>query len=234
MMTDKVAIITAASRGMGAAIARELAATGYKVALMSTSGDADKVAKELGGIAVTGSVLNTDDLQMLVDKTMETYGRVDAVVNNTGHPPKGDLLAISDESWHIGMDMVLMNVIRMARIVTPIMEKQSSGALVNISTFAAFEPNDSFPVSATLRAALASFTKIYADTYAAKGIRMNNILPGFIDSYPEREEIIAQIPTGRFGTVAEVAKTTAFLLSDGAGYITGQNIRVDGGITHSV
>ncbi|MGB7339631.1 MAG: SDR family oxidoreductase, partial [Phototrophicaceae bacterium] len=228
------AIITAASRGMGAAIARELAATGYKVALMSTSGDADKVAKELGGIAVTGSVLNTDDLQMLVDKTMETYGRVDAVVNNTGHPPKGDLLAISDESWHIGMDMVLMNVIRMARIVTPIMEKQSSGALVNISTFAAFEPNDSFPVSATLRAALASFTKIYADTYAAKGIRMNNILPGFIDSYPEREEIIAQIPTGRFGTVAEVAKTTAFLLSDGAGYITGQNIRVDGGITHSV
>lgn len=233
-MSDKVAVITAASRGMGAAIARELADTGYKVALMSPSGAADELANELGGIAVKGSVLESNDLQRLIDTTIESYGRIDAVVNNTGHPPKGDLLDISDDDWHFGMDMVMMNVVRMARIVTPIMLEQNQGAIVNISTFAAFEPTSSFPVSATFRAALASFTKLYADQYAKDGIRMNNLLPGYQDNYPESEDIIAKIPMGRYGQVEEIAKTAAFLLSDGAGYITGQNIRVDGGITRSV
>jgi len=233
-MTEKVAIITAASRGMGAAIARELAERDYRVALMSTSGNADNLADELGGIAVQGSVLNVVDLENLVSKTMDTYGRVDAVVNNTGHPPKGDLLSISDDDWHLGMDMVMLNVVRMARLVTPIMQTQGHGAIVNISTFAAFEPSASFPVSATFRAALASFTKIYADQYAPENIRMNNVLPGFIDSYPESDEIVARIPMGRFGKVEEIAKTTAFLVSDDASYITGQNLRVDGGITRSV
>lgn len=219
---------------MGAAIARELASRNYKVALMSTSGAASALAEELGGIATTGSVLETSDLQALVDATMTEYGRVDAVVNNTGHPPKGDLLSISDADWHHGMDMVMMNVVRMTRIVTPIMLEQGSGAIVNISTFAAFEPSASFPVSATLRAALASFTKLYADQYAPSSIRMNNVLPGFIDSYPESDELVAKIPMRRFGKVEEIAKATAFLLSDDAGYVTGQNIRVDGGITRSV
>lgn len=233
-MSEKVAIITAASRGMGAAIARELAAQDYKVALMSTSGAADAVAAELGGVAVTGSVLEADDLQRLVDVALEKWGRVDAVVNNTGHPPKGELLAISDEDWHAGMDMVLMNVVRMVRIVTPIMQTQGGGAIVNISTYAAFEPSPTFPVSASLRAALASFTKLYADQYAPDNIRMNNLLPGFINTFPEDAANIAQIPLGRYGTVEEIAKTTAFLLSDAAGYITGQNLRADGGITRSV
>lgn len=233
-MTQKIAIVTAASRGMGAAIAKDLAANQYKVVLMSTSGAADELAKSLGGIAITGSVLETSDLQKVVDAAMNTYGRIDAVVNNTGHPPKGGLLDISDEDWHLGVDMVMMNVVRMARIITPIMQEQGGGSIVNISTFAAFEPNKSFPVSATFRAALAAFTKIYADEYAKDKIRMNNVLPGFINSYPETDELIAQIPTGRFGKVEEIAETTRFLLSDGAAYITGQNLRVDGGITRSV
>ena len=232
--TDRVAIVTAASRGMGAAIAKELAGRGYHVALMSTSGAATALAQSLNGIAITGSVLDHADLERLVTTTLETYGRVDAVVNNTGHPPKGDLLAISDEDWHRGMDMVLLNVVRMARLVTPIMREQGGGALVNISTFAAFEPSDSFPVSASLRAALASFTKLYADQHAPAGIRMNNVLPGFIDTFPEDDARTAQIPLGRYGTTEEIAKTTAFLLSDDAAYITGQNIRVDGGLTRSV
>jgi NAD(P)-dependent dehydrogenase (short-subunit alcohol dehydrogenase family) len=233
-MTEKVAIITASSKGMGAAIATELAGTGYNVALMSTSGAAGELAEQLGGIAVTGSVLEPSDLAQLVNTTMDTYGRIDAVVNNTGHPPKGDLLSIPDEDWHLGMDMVMMNVVRMARLVTPIMVGQGDGAIVNISTYAAFEPTASFPVSASLRAALAAFTKIYTDQYAKDGIRMNNLLPGFIDSYPESDENIAQIPMGRYGTVGEIAKTAAFLLSDGAGYINGQNIRIDGGLARSV
>jgi NAD(P)-dependent dehydrogenase (short-subunit alcohol dehydrogenase family) len=122
----------------------------------------------------------------------------------------------------------------MARLVTPIMQKQGGGAIVNISTFSAFEPKAAFPVSSSLRAALAGFTKMYADRYAAEGIRMNNILPGYMDNYPETAENLNKIPMGRYGSVDEVAKTASFLISADAGYITGQNIRVDGGITHSV
>lgn len=234
MTTQKTAVITAAGKGMGAAIAQELASAGYNLALLSSSGGAVALAQELGGFGLTGSVTSSDDLQKLVDGAMERYGRIDAVVNNTGHPPKGQIVAIPDEDWHKGLDLVLLNVVRMARLVTPIMIAQGGGAFVNISTFAAFEPDAAFPVSSTLRAALGSYTKLYADEYASQGIRMNNVLPGFIDSYPETAENRQRIPTGRYGTVAEIAQTVRFLLSDGAGYITGQNIRVDGGITRSV
>lgn len=231
---SKVAIVTAASKGMGAAIARELAANDYQLALMSPSEGSMVLAEELGGLGLQGSVTDSADLQALVTQTVARYGRIDAVVNHTGHPPKGALLEIPDEDWHAGLDMVLLNVVRMARLVTSVMIQQGSGAIVNISTYAAFEPEALFPVSASLRAALAGFTKLYADEFASANIRMNNVLPGFIDSLPEKDERRARIPMGRYGTVDEVAKTVRFLLSADAGYITGQNIRVDGGITRSV
>ncbi len=233
-MTEKVAVITAAGQGIGAAIARELKESGYQLVLMSNSGGAVKLAEELGGIAVTGSVTNPDDLKALVDAAMQAYGRIDAVVVNTGHPPKGEILAISDEDWHTGLDLLILPTARMARLVTPIFESQGSGAVVNISTFSAFEPSPSFPVSSALRAGLAGYTKLYADRYAASNIRMNNVLPGFMDNYPSTPEIVGKIPLGRYAKVQEVAKTVRFLLSDDAGYITGQNIRVDGGITRGL
>ena len=229
-----VALVTAAGRGMGAACARELASRGYRVALMSISDAASELAEELGGIGLRGSVTEPANLKSLVDTTLKHWGRIDAVVNNTGHPPTGPLLELTDDDWHAALDLVVLNTVRMARLVTPVMERQRSGAIVNISTFSAFEPSPDFPLSSALRAALGSFTKLYADRYAAAGIRMNNLLPGFIDSYPEEERIVEQIPAGRFGRVEEIAKTAAFLLSNDAGYITGQNLRVDGGRTRSV
>lgn len=234
MHEQKVAIITAAGRGMGAACARELAARGYAVALMSTSSRSMELATELGGLGLQGSVAEAEDLRQLVQTTMARYGRVDALVNNTGHPPKGELLQLDDDAWHDALDLLLLNVVRLARLVTPIMQRQGGGAIVNISTFAAFEPSLAFPVSSSLRAALGSFTKLYADRYAAAGIRMNSLLPGYIASYDVDESRLATIPMQRPGTVGEVAKTAAFLLSADAGYITGQNIRVDGGITRGV
>jgi NAD(P)-dependent dehydrogenase (short-subunit alcohol dehydrogenase family) len=233
-MSEKVAIITAGGKGVGAAIANELAAVGYRVSLLSNSGGAFKLAQELGGIGMTGSVTEPSDLAKLVDSTLEKFGRIDAVVNNTGHPPKGDLLDISDGDWHLGLDLLILNVVRMARLVTPIFVKQGGGAIVNISTFSAFEPELTFPVSSSLRSGLASFTKLYANRYADAGIRINNVLPGYMDNYPESAENLAKIPMKRYARVQEVAKTVRFLLSDDAGYITGQNIRVDGGITHSI
>ena len=234
MTESKTAIVTAAGKGMGAAIAKELSNSGYQLALMSPSGGAEELAKSLNALGIKGSVTEADDLQKLVNMTMDRYGRIDAVVNHTGHPPKGPLLEISDSDWHLGLDMLLLNVVRMARLVTPIMIKQGGGAFVNISTAPLFEPEAAFPVSGAIRAALAGFTKIYSDQYAAQGIRMNNVMPGFIDSLAEVEERKRRIPMGRYGTVEEIAKTVRFLLSTEAGYITGQNIRVDGGLTRSV
>jgi NAD(P)-dependent dehydrogenase (short-subunit alcohol dehydrogenase family) len=230
----KTAIVTAAGSGIGAACARELAGRGYAVALMSPSGKAEDLAKELGGLGLTGSVTEVADLEALVGETLDTYGRIDGVVNSTGHPPSGEILDLTDGQWHETLDLVVLNVVRMARLVTPVMLRQGGGAIVNVSTFSAFEPSPAFPLSSSLRAALAGFTKLYADRYAAEGVRMNNILPGFVESFEIDDETRRSIPMQRRGSVAEIAKTAAFLLSSDAGYVTGQNIRVDGGLTRSV
>ncbi len=233
-MTEKTAIITAAGSGMGAASARELASRGYNVAILSSSGKGEALAEELGGLGVTGSNLDVADLKRLVDGTLDRWGRIDAVVNSAGHGPKGAVLEISDEDWHLGMDYYLMPAVRMARLVTPTMIAQGGGVIVNISTFAAFEPDPRFPTSGVFRAGLAAYTKLFCDAHAEQNVRMNNVLPGFIHSLPTKDEIAASVPMKRYGTEAEIAATVAFLVSDEAGYITGQNIRVDGGLTRAV
>ena len=216
---------------MGAAIARKLAEDGYKVAILSSSGKGETLAQELGGVGLTGSNLDPAALEAIVHRAMAKWGRIDAVVNSAGHGPKGPVLDLTDEDWHLGLDVYLMNVIRITRLVVPIMEKAGGGSIVNISTYATFEPEAAFPTSGVFRAGLAAFSKLVADKYAPAGIRINNLLPGFIDSRPEKEEFRARIPMGRYGTVAEIANAAAFLVSDKSSYMTGQNIRVDGGIT---
>ncbi len=233
-MELKVALVAAAGSGMGAAIARRLSESGYGVGVLSSSGKAEVLANEIGGVGVTGSNQNPEDLERLVRETVEKFGRIDAVVNSAGHGPKGQVLDITDDEWHTALDVYFLNVVRMARIVTPHFENVGGGAIVNISTFATFEPDPAFPTSAAMRAGLAAFTKLYSDRYASKNIRMNNLLPGFIDSLPEKEEFRSRIPMERYGTTDEIAETVHFLLSDSAAYMTGQNIRVDGGITRSV
>ncbi|MEM6523901.1 MAG: SDR family oxidoreductase [Bacteroidota bacterium] len=231
---SKVALVTAASKGMGLACVRELHKNGYDLGIMARSESIETIGEKFNAVTVRGSVTSKNDLKRLVDSSMGRYGRIDLVVNNTGHPAKGPLLNITEEEWHQGLDLVLLNVVKMASLVVPIMENQGSGAFVNISTFAAFEPSLSFPVSSSLRAALGGFTKMFSDKYANKNIRMNNILPGYIDSYEIGQDTMEIIPMRRAGTTTEVAKTVAFLGSDDASYITGQNIRVDGGLTRSV
>ena len=230
----KVAIVTAGGGGIGRAIALELHDRGYDLALMSRSEMCEKTAAEVGGLGIRGSVTEAQDLSRLVEATMARFGRIDSVVCHTAHPPKGGLLDIEDEAWHSGLDMLILNVVRLARKITPIMEAQGGGTWVNISTFAAFEPEQALPVSCTLRAGLSAFAKLYADRYAGSNIRMNNVLPGFIDSLAHSDTVLSRIPMGRIGTVDEIAKTTTFLLSDGSGYMTGQNLIVDGGLTRHV
>ncbi len=234
MSEAKVAIVTAGGSGMGAASARKLAADGFKVAILSSSGKGEALAGELGGIGITGSNQSNDDLKRLVDTVMDAWGRIDVLVNSAGHGPRAQIIEITDEQWHTGLDVYLMNVIRPVRLIAPIMQAQKAGSIVNISTAWAFEPSAMFPTSAVFRAGLASYTKIFADAYAADNVRMNNVLPGWIDSLPATEERRDGVPMKRYGTSEEIAATVAFLASEGAGYITGQNLKVDGGLTRSV
>ena len=232
---QKTAIITAGGSGMGAAAARRLAADGFNIAILSSSGKGEALATELGGVGVTGSNQSGDDVKRLIDATMARFGRIDVLVNSAGHGPRARLLDITDEGWHQGIDIYFLSAVRPTRLVTPILQAQGTGgAIINITTFATFEPDPLFPTSGVARAGLAAFTKLFADQYAPEGIRMNNILPGFINSLPEKEAFRSRIPMGRYGTTAEIAGTVSFLASDAAAYITGQNLRVDGGVTRSV
>ena len=234
MEIAKVAIVTAGGSGMGAAAARRLARDGFKLAILSSSGKGEALAKELGGIGVTGSNQSNEDLKRLIDGVTQRWGRIDVLVNSAGHGPRAPILEITDEDWHRGLDTYLMNVIRPTRLVAPVMQKQKTGVIINISTAWAFEPSAMFPTSAVFRSGLAAFAKIFADTYAGDNVRMNNVLPGWIDSLPATEERRQSVPLKRYGKAEEIAATVAFLASEGAAYITGQNIRVDGGITRAV
>jgi NAD(P)-dependent dehydrogenase (short-subunit alcohol dehydrogenase family) len=218
----KVAVVTAAGKGIGAAIARRLAADGWSLGLLSPSGRAETLAAELGGFGVTGSITDPADLDRLVDGTRERFGRLDAIVVNAGHAPKGELLALSDADWQAAFELLFLGAVRLIRKATP--------AMVVMSSFAAVEPEETFAASAAMRGALLNFAKIYADTQAKHGIRINTVLPGFVDSLPERPERRARIPLGRYARADEAGALVAFLLSDDAAYLTGQTLRLDGGL----
>lgn len=229
----RVAVVTAASQGIGAGVARYLAQSGYNVALLARSERVFDLANELGGIAVAGTVTEPGDIAELLEKALQRWGRLDAIVNNTGHPAKGELLSLSDEDWLEGYQLVLGSVIRVARLATPHLEK-TRGSVVNISSYAAAHPELERPVSSVFRSALSSWTQVYSQYCAPLGIRVNSVLPGFVDSYPIDEETRTSIPLGRIGRVEEVAQTVAFLLSEQASYITGQNLLVDGGMVRQL
>ena len=228
MANEKVAIITAGGSGMAGGWGS------VTVAILSSSGKGEAIASELGGVGVTGSNQSNEDLKRLVDETMNRWGRIDALVNSAGHGPRGPLLDLSDDDWHAGLDVYLLSVVRTVRLVAPIMAAQKDGAIVNISSAWVEEPSPMFPTSAVARGGLAVFTKLFADQYAAENVRMNTLQPGWIDSLPPTEERRVTIPMKRYGTSEEVAATIAFLVSEGAGYITGQNIRIDGGLMRSI
>ncbi|HLS80514.1 MAG TPA: SDR family oxidoreductase [Steroidobacter sp.] len=256
-----MAIVTGATRGIGKACALSLARQGFDVTVTGrTQKEGDGAAtmpfaRDGRQVAVPGSlettveavqalgrealpvrmdVLDRASMDQVVAQTLERWGRIDVLVNSAGHGPRKPILEITDEDWHAGIDVYFLSAVRPMRLVVPTMQKQKSGAIVNISTTWAFEPSAMFPTSAVARAGLAAFTKVFADTYAADNIRMNNVLPGWIDSLPATEERRSSVPMQRYGRSEEIAATIAFLVSDGAAYITGQNIRVDGGVTKGV
>ncbi len=248
MSEVKVAIATGTGQGIGAGCARSLAKAGFKVVLMSPSERSMKLAEELGGVGLQGSVLDEKNLSRLIDLAMDTYGRVDAVVNNMGHGggvPEAiktvgfdwdfdeDILNLSDQLWHDSLDMYVLNVVKMARAITPYFVERKGGAIVNISSMNAVEPRSPYPMSA-LRGALHSFTKMYADRYARHNIRMNNLMPGFCENVNLSDRALHEIPAGRPALFEEIGDACVFLASEKSSYINGQNILVDGGMNRAV
>ena len=230
-MREKTCLVIGGGRGMGAATAREMQKRGYKLSLMSPSDSCEQLAEELNGIALRGKAEVPENLKSIIDFTMEKYGRIDSVLVHVGGPPKGDLLEIEDEDWDKANQMIIKPVIRIAKLVTPIMLEQGGGSIVNITTFSAFEPSLTFPTSSVYRAGVSSFTKLFSDRYGADNIRMNCLLPGFTDSLNLPDEFAKLSSLNRLARAEEQAKAAAFLLSDDSSYITGQSIRSDGGVT---
>lgn len=216
---------------MGAATAREMRNRGYSLSLMSPSESCQQLAQELDGVSLRGRAESNRDLDSLAALTMQNFGRIDAVLIHVGGPPKGDLLDISEDDWDKAHAMVLKPVIHVSKIVTPIMQKQGGGSIVNITTFSAFEPSLTFPTSSVYRVGVSSFTKLFSDRYGPENIRMNCLLPGFTDSLELPDKFAQMSALKRLARAEEQAKTAAFLLSEDSSYITGQSLRADGGVT---
>ncbi|MFN0042167.1 MAG: SDR family oxidoreductase [Alphaproteobacteria bacterium] len=245
----KIAIITGSGQGIGAGIARVFAEAGWSVSLMSPSLRSVELARELGGMGKRGSVLVDADLADLVESTRARHGRIDAVINNMGHGSgeptvqdstvfdpahMTDPLDVADTTWHSALDMYVLNVVRMARAVTPIMLAQGGGSIVNISSLNATEPRPGYAQMSVLRAALHAFSKLFADKYAAANVRMNNVMPGFCENVPMSEAALRSIPMGRTARFSEIGQVCLFLASEASSYMTGQNLLADGGVNRAV
>jgi len=248
---NRVAMVAAASKGLGRAIAETLAAEGCRLSICSRSLDTlEPVREALGGetLAVACDVSNAGDLQRWYDETVARFGQVDILVTNTGGPPAAPFMKLTEEQWQSGIDSTLLNVVRLSRMVIPGMQERKWGRLVHLTSFVAKQPVELLTVSSTLRAGLSGLTKTLADQVARDGITVNAVLPGHFltDRQTHLAELRAKeqgitpeeylrkseqlIPMGRYGKPAELANVVAFLCSERASYVTGASLQIDGGL----
>jgi 3-oxoacyl-[acyl-carrier protein] reductase len=243
LLQDKVAIVTGATRGIGCAIARTLAAQGARLVVVGTvQAAADAVAARLcqsgaEAIGVQANVALTEDVERLVEKAKEHFGRVDILVNNAGVTRDGLILRMKDEDWDTVLDINLKGAFLCTRAVARLMTKQRSGRIINISSVVGQMGNAGQINYSASKAGLHGLTRATARELARRQITVNAVAPGFITtdmtdalSQQQRDELAAGVPLARLGSVDDVAATVLFLASDQAGYITGQVIGVNGGM----
>lgn len=244
MLENKVAVVTGGSRGIGKAIALKLASQGANVVVNYTSNSAaaDEVVKEveaLGvkGIAVRANVSVASDIENLIKETESQLGKIDILVNNAGITRDGLLIRMKEEDFDQVIDVNLKGVFLVTKLIGKKMLKQRAGAIVNITSVVGLMGNAGQANYAASKAGVIGFTKSVAREFAARGIRVNAVAPGFIESdmtakLDEKvvENYMTAIPLSKLGKAEDVANTVSFLVSDQSAYITGQTLQVDGGM----
>lgn len=238
-LEGKIALVTGGSRGIGAAISRELARAGAKVAVNYRSGReaAEKIAAEIGGVAMAGNVADPVEAQALVERVEDELGELHALVNNAGVTRDTLIARMSDEDWEVVIDTNLRGSFNTARAVARKMLRRRSGSIVNVTSVVGLHGNPGQANYAASKAGIIGLTKALARELGSRGVRANAVAPGYIDtaltqvlSKPARDAILANTPLGRLGNPEDVAGAVRFLCSDEASFVTGEVLLVDGGL----
>ncbi len=239
----RTAIVCGASAGMGLAVAEALAREGANVTMFARRRDVlDREAERLGALAVRGDVTNPADLKRLVDRTVEAFGGIDILVNNSGGPPRTPAVGLTDDDVERAVELLLLSVVRLTELCLPQLERSGHGRIINIGSSTVREPIDNLALSNAVRPGVIGWAKTMARELGPKKITVNSIAPGRIETarlmeaFAERSRAseMEQIPLRRFGRPEEVAEVICFLASDCASYVTGAVIPVDGGLTRSL
>ncbi len=258
-LKDKVVMVAASSQGIGFGVAEACAKEGARLSIASRSAEgiekaAAKLRSKYGGevLASTFDASNRESIERWSGATLEHFGAIDSLLVNAGGPPAGTFLQNDDAVWQKAFELTLLSAVRMIRSVLPQMQKQRSGSIVTVTSTSVKEPIEILLLSNVLRSGVVSLVKSLSNEFAGQGIRINNLVPGRIEtdrvkeldqanaerrkisSDEQRESEMRTIPLGRYGTIEEFGAAAAFLLSDAASYITGANLLVDGGKTKTV
>ena len=258
-LRNKVALVAAASQGLGKASAMSLAREGVRLAICSRNEQSiNKTAEEIRAktgatvLPVVADVSRDADIGRFVQTAVKEFGTVHVMVNNAGGPPTGHILKLTDEEWARGVQLTMMSVIRFIRAVLPFMENQQWGRIISIVSIAAKQPINELLVSSTLRPGILGLTKVISNQYAKDNITINTLCPGLILTARQEELSVSRaadnnmtlekylsesaktIPAGRLGRPEEIGDVVAFLASENASYINGVNLLVDGGAAKGI
>jgi 3-oxoacyl-[acyl-carrier protein] reductase len=242
-LSGRTAIVCGASSGMGLGIARSLRGEGANVAMFARRADLlDREAEQIGGLAVPGDVTSSDDLERLVASVVDAYGGIDILVNNSGGPPRATATELDADNVRAAVDLLLVSVVRLTELCLPHLERSGRGRIVNITSSTVREPIDSLALSNAVRPGVVGWAKSLARQVGPKGITVNSIAPGSIDTDRLREvdpdgpseEDLREIPLRRLGTTQEIGDVVAFLCSERASYVSGAVIFVDGAASRSL
>jgi 3-oxoacyl-[acyl-carrier protein] reductase len=242
-LSGRSAIVCGASAGMGLAIAGAFVAEGMNVAMFARRRKVlEGEAERLGALAVQGDVTNPSDCERLVARTVEAFGGIDVLVNNSGGPPRGPALEVDDQSLEGAVALLLLSAVRLTNLCLPHLRKSAAGRVINIESSTVREPADNLALSNAIRPGVVGWAKTLAREIGPEGITINTIAPGRIDTerlaevYPDgpNEEDLKAIPLRRLGRPDEIATVVTFLASDAGAYVSGTVIPVDGGLTRGL
>jgi 3-oxoacyl-[acyl-carrier protein] reductase len=240
-LRGRTAIVCGASSGMGLAVAEALAAEGANVAMFARRRDLLELeAERIGALPVRGDLTNLQDLERLVQTTMEAFGGIDVLVNNGGGPPRTPAAELTDDALESAVELLLLSAVRLTNLCLPHLRQSGHGRVVNITSSSVREPIDNLALSNSVRPGVVGWAKTLAREVGPDGVTVNSIAPGRIETerlaevYANRppEEDLATIPLRRFGQPREIGDVVCFLASDRASYVTGTVVAVDGGLTH--